>query len=207
MDVSILNKFFEEFQNESDRAAAILGACYLDNALEALLKSFFINDDAFIKKHILGNSPSVTIDSFAKRSSICYALGLLRQSEYDDLDLIRRIRNKFAHKLHGLSFECQDIKDRCYQLKVAKTAMVGPLSAAKYTDSARFRYTISVGVIGNFINYRAENRVKHCEVFSEPLWNRLSSPNIGLNKDARKNRHAPVSPGVTSQKTKTKDSE
>ena len=139
-------------RKESDRAAAVLAGCYLDEMLGLLLKKFLIQDAKLIEKYILGNSPSVAIDSFAKKSRIAYALGLLRKVEYSDIDTVRRIRNEFAHQIHGLSFETQKINDLCFNLKLAQITIDKLFQDMKYTDGARFRYTIAVGILGNFIN-------------------------------------------------------
>ncbi len=170
MDITELNQFLHEFQKESDRAAAVLAGCYLDEMLELLLKKFLIQDAKFIAKYVLGNSPSVTIDSFAKKARIAYALGLLREDEYSDLDIVRRIRNEFAHQLHGLSFDTQKISDLCFNLKLAQLTIDKLLCDTKYTDGARFRYTIAVGILGNFINHRALYETEAREVCTKPLW-------------------------------------
>jgi len=169
MDTKELNQFLHEFQKESDRAAAVLAGCYLDEMLELLLKKFLIQDSKFIEKYILGNSPSVAIDSFGKKTRIAYALGLLREVEYSDLETVRRIRNEFAHQIHGLSFETQKINDLCFNLKLAQIAIEKVIQDMKYTDGARFRYTITVGILGNFISHRALYETESREVCMKPL--------------------------------------
>lgn len=39
---------------------------------------------------------------------------------YDDLNAIRKIRNKFAHKMHGYTFDEPEIVSWCKSLKLAK---------------------------------------------------------------------------------------
>lgn len=170
METEAINKFLQEFQKESDRASAILGVCYLDKCVDTLLKYYFISDSKYISKNIIGSTPGVVLDSFSKKVKVAYAVGLLRQEEFDDLESIRKIRNDFAHGLHGLSFESQTIRDKCQNLKIAQSAIGGPLIEAKYTDSPRFRYILSVAIIGHFMNYRAKNEIKNRNVWKEGLY-------------------------------------
>ena len=49
-----LKEFLAEFQRESDRAAAVLGAAYLDNRLGALLREKFVAVPAFVEELFRG---------------------------------------------------------------------------------------------------------------------------------------------------------
>jgi hypothetical protein len=46
-----------------------------------------------------------------------YMLKLYDETSWRDLDIIRDVRNDFAHKTEFRSFEHQSIKDRCERLK------------------------------------------------------------------------------------------
>jgi DNA-binding MltR family transcriptional regulator len=158
MHINEINKFLIEFQVESDRAAAILGVSYLDTVMENLLKKFFIQNNSFIDKQIFGDSYSV-IDSFSKKINLSYALGLLKQKEFEDLNNIRKIRNDFAHELHGLNFNSEKINSRCLNLKCAQDVFDGPLQEVSHDNSARFRYILTVSVLGHLIQNRTENNI------------------------------------------------
>ena len=58
---------------------------------------------------------------------MAYLLDLINKDQYDDLNLIRKIRNSFAHQLDAVTFDFPEIKSRCSHLKLynskdAKTA-------------------------------------------------------------------------------------
>jgi mannitol operon repressor len=103
-----LNEFLREFQRESDRAAAVLGAAYLDSRLEVLLREKFVAVPKFVDDLLSGQGG---LSSFSARISICYAVGLMTRRASDDLHTVRRIRNDFAHQLHGVSFRTTRIAD------------------------------------------------------------------------------------------------
>jgi mannitol operon repressor len=54
-----------------------------------------------------------------------YALALITKIEYGDCEIIRRVRNEFAHQLHGLTFGNQQIADWRGNLKAMPSKSVG----------------------------------------------------------------------------------
>lgn len=93
--------FLEEFQGESDRAAAVLGAAYLDECLRQLIAAFLIDDSTRVDDLLerpLGN--------FASRISASYCMGLISEDEY--------------HDLHGLSFSTAWVIEQCSALQLPK---------------------------------------------------------------------------------------
>ncbi len=50
---------------------------------------------------------------------MAYCMGLISESMYHDLDIVKQIRNKFAHKMHGYSFDDPEIVKWCKSLKLA----------------------------------------------------------------------------------------
>ncbi|MCG8060787.1 MAG: MltR family transcriptional regulator [Candidatus Thiodiazotropha endolucinida] len=82
--------------------------------MERLLKSHLI--ECTQSKELLngGNAP---LGSFSARTNMAYCLGLITELEYKEIGYIRKIRNEFAHKVHGLSFKDQKVNDLCQNLK------------------------------------------------------------------------------------------
>jgi len=52
-----INTFMQVFQNESDRATAILGAAVLDESLRQLLSAFFLDDDREVLELLENEKP------------------------------------------------------------------------------------------------------------------------------------------------------
>lgn len=113
-DMEYVSAFLKEFQAESDRGAALVGAALLDARLERLLLSHMLPGkfaDDLIKG---GNAP---LGTFSSRIKATYALGLITVAEREDLHIIRAIRNDFAHREHGISFDDSRISSFCSSLK------------------------------------------------------------------------------------------
>jgi len=105
--------FLREFQDESDRGSALLGAILLDERLRKILEAFLVNSDS--SKRLLSgfNAP---LQSFWSRTEAAHAPGLVSDDEYDNLSLVRNIRNEFAHHSHGLTFNSEGVSSLCRNL-------------------------------------------------------------------------------------------
>jgi hypothetical protein len=111
---------FQEEKNE--RAAAIVGAAFLDTLLEQILISFFVEDEKEISNLLKNDRP---IGTYGSRTSLAYCLGLIGKTVRDDLRLVGKIRNKFAHNLH-ISFNHEPIRSWCLSLKWHEISMCRP---------------------------------------------------------------------------------
>jgi DNA-binding MltR family transcriptional regulator len=139
--------FFDEFQKETPRAAVILSGAFLDNLLRDLIASFMI-DDVKTVNELLGSEKSfeTPLSSFDARIKTAYCLGLISKSEYHDLKLIKGIRNRFAHKLHGYSFDDQEIIKLCNLLETPKFFKeVIPMVDKSHRD----RYVVTVSMLAS----------------------------------------------------------
>ncbi|UTR09432.1 hypothetical protein MM300_16230 [Evansella sp. LMS18] len=116
----IHNKMVNLFNDSEDRAAAIVAASYLEEQLKLVILGHFKNVTSLSandKNNLTsGNGP---LSTFSSRISIAYLLELINKEQYDDLNLIRKIRNDFAHQLNAVTFDSVDqIKNRCSSLKI-----------------------------------------------------------------------------------------
>lgn len=98
---------------KDERAIAILGGTFLDMALQHILYSFFPEDEKEVEKLFGQDQP---LGTFSGKITICYCLGLIDRMVKDDLNLVRKIRNKFAHDLYA-TFEDEQIRGWTSALK------------------------------------------------------------------------------------------
>jgi hypothetical protein len=107
------------FEYRDERAIAILGATFLETALEHILKEFLPDtketDDLFKFPQALSN--------FSNKIDLCYLLGLIDKLIIQDLKRVKSIRNKFAHDLY-VTFEDKKVKDWTRELKFHKISMM-----------------------------------------------------------------------------------
>lgn len=113
-ELKVFSSFLSYFQSETDRGAALVGAAMIDSKLERILDTCLLNNKA--KKDLLCGS-NAPIGTLSAKINLCSALGFITTKEYEEINLIRKIRNEFAHKLEELNFSMQPICDFCLQLK------------------------------------------------------------------------------------------
>ena len=113
-DVHDLSSFVRELQRETDRGLPLVGAALIDDRLTETLRSFFCEGCVSDKLLDEANSP---LSTFSARVQACYALGLIDDFEYAEIELIRKVRNEFAHSKHGTSFQSDKMKGLCSTLR------------------------------------------------------------------------------------------
>ncbi|AGA76666.1 hypothetical protein [Echinicola vietnamensis] len=101
------------YESKDDRTIAILGGTFLEMILEHILYAFFPEDEKEVEEMMLFNQP---LGNFSGKIKMCYCLGLIDKVIKDDLNLVRKIRNEFAHNLYA-SFENDKLKSWCLALK------------------------------------------------------------------------------------------
>lgn len=133
-----LFNFLRELRHETDRGLALVSAAVIDENLAQILGAFF-QDDREAAQRILGVDPrrEAALSSFSARADAAFALGLIERQEYDEIGLIRRIRNEFAHARHGLRFDTSDIAKLCLKLKAGP-----PPRATEPTPRLRFHFSV-----------------------------------------------------------------
>jgi hypothetical protein len=114
-----------ELHSESDRSAAIIGAAFVEDALQrALLSRMRSPLKSEDRKRLFGaNAP---LSSFAGKIIIAYATYLIGPQTRDDFDCVREIRNAFAHTVGSLSFETPQVAVHCAHLRLPSVFPASP---------------------------------------------------------------------------------
>jgi mannitol operon repressor len=135
--------FLVDFNKETERGAALAATAMLDELLGRIVESFLIPNKG--SKALLDgfNAP---LGTFSARIASCFGLGLVSEVEYRECELIRKVRNEFAHQIK-VSFKTEKVVSLCAQLQ---------LSAKSYGDvhvDSRGQFTTAaVALILNLTN-------------------------------------------------------
>jgi len=106
-------QFRQALSDETDRGVALYASAYLDSALSDLLYCSLVTSKQIEKDLFKGTAP---LASFSSRISMSFYLGKISNNERRELDLLRKIRNHFAHSAQSISFATPDIANRCSEL-------------------------------------------------------------------------------------------
>jgi hypothetical protein len=111
----ILDFFKEVGAVDNHRSAALLLATHLENALQfALISRLKINHKRF--NDIFGYD--APMGNFDRKVRVAHAIGMITDETRLTLDVIRRIRNAFAHALIPISFNTPQVTNACSLLKI-----------------------------------------------------------------------------------------
>ena len=105
--------FRNNLSKESDRGVALMGTAYIDDRLAVLLKAYFVDDKKVIKLMFDFTGP---LGTFSSRLNMAYSLGLMSKNIYTDCNILKKIRNDFAHVPSPINFDDEPIKSRCHAL-------------------------------------------------------------------------------------------
>lgn len=146
-----LNKALSEFYNlfkydvGDDRAIVIVGASFLDFLLKHILLAFFPEKNDEVATLMQSDQP---LGTYGNKVRMTYCLGLIEKVVKDDLKLIGKIRNRFAHDLYA-SFDDQNIKSWCVGLRWHRISLADdpPVNA-----SIRDFYQVGVNQLITYLN-------------------------------------------------------
>lgn len=109
-----LNRFMRLLRDHDERALVLSLATFLEDTLGRLLLAYF-RDCKATRELVEGfNAPLGTLGA---RIKAVYAFGLATEEQFRDMEILRKVRNQFAHNWEGVSMERNDI-----------AAMIGQLS-------------------------------------------------------------------------------
>ena len=97
--MEVITAMDHEFHEQSDRIVAIVGAAYLDSTLDSLLRAAFIDAPNEVDRLLRLDAP---LGSNGSGCQLAYCLGLITCDQRDDLKIIAKIRNAFAHDFKAL---------------------------------------------------------------------------------------------------------
>ena len=107
----------ELFVSESDRATGVLFGTLLENNLRTLILSKMRGDLSLDETDRLMSFEG-PVGSFSAKIRIAHAFDIIGPLVRDDLNLIREIRNAFAHSRIPITFISPEVADACTHLKI-----------------------------------------------------------------------------------------
>ena len=113
----LMNEITNEIKESNDRGCIILASSFIDELLRNILDEYLLKDVKTDKEIFNGFGP---LSSFSAKIKITYRLGLISKKEYSQLEIFKKIRNKFAHELKCKSFNDLDLKDSINSLLIEK---------------------------------------------------------------------------------------
>lgn len=144
-----LNEFFpylDQLNRESDRGKVLISTGFMEEQLRKVLLAYLIQAPEADELVSGANAP---LGTFSSRINACYLLGLISEVEHHDLNVIRKIRNDFAHSI-STGFDTQSVIDRCKNLKLR--AAIDPMGNQVPIPPVAQFMTAAVAIILRLVN-------------------------------------------------------
>src|SRR5206468_13039259 len=105
----------------NDLASAVMLGAIVENAVAASVKSLMRPDiNADIRRALFDhNGP---LRTFSSKTATAYAFGGIGPVTRHDIDLIRELRNEFAHSRKSFDFNQKEVADVCAKLELPNRA-------------------------------------------------------------------------------------
>lgn len=113
----------EETDKGSDRAVAIVLASQVERYLEFVIVTNVQIMDAETHEKLIERDGALS--NFFSKIWLAYAMDLISKQERDDLNIIRQIRNTFAHAVLKVDFALPEIIAECVGLSLFAPEMKG----------------------------------------------------------------------------------
>jgi hypothetical protein len=117
---------------EQDRALALVGANLVDYSLRLALLSHFAELPEKEIEAVFGMNGSLS--SFANKTQVAYALTIIDYHDKNAIDVIRAIRNAFAHTSMYVSFRTPAVVAHCRKFDMPRRAS----ASAKFIGAVAF---------------------------------------------------------------------
>ena len=132
--------FNSSLSEESDRARVIIVACWIEEFLKVRLMNDFSKGNAKARKALFSNNgPFAT---FSAKINAVFCAGWIDNDVHHDIQVIRNLRNSFAHNYNSVSLDEEEFRKRIESLRVPHRQFYdwGQLRAAS-TDTGIIIYS------------------------------------------------------------------
>jgi DNA-binding MltR family transcriptional regulator len=110
-DKNQVSEFLAEVSSGNDRSAALVWGALVEDALQSAIEKRLYHFNSDELNSLFGGNGF--LENFAAKSLMAYAINIVTKEQYRDLDLIREIRNAFAHTMPNVTFETKEVMDVC----------------------------------------------------------------------------------------------
>lgn len=139
-----------------ERAESIVSAVRLEELLEDVLINFLVEDG--LSKRLVED----IVGNFGAKIKLAFCLGLISSDETNDLDVIRKVRNHFAHSKE-CSFNDQKVIDLCKNFRIPKQR---PDLFDNYSSLEAFE-SVSFVLIQNLVSRNWDGKKRKCTLPNE----------------------------------------
>lgn len=104
------------FEQSSDRAMAVIWGAIVENRLTNVIRLLMRRDAQAVATELF--RPTGPLGTFGTKIRLAYMLRMIEPDSFNDLLIVSRIRNGFAHDISKISFDDHQISDLIKNMKM-----------------------------------------------------------------------------------------
>ena len=117
-EIRFYNMVVGSLKNESDRGKLILIVSWIDWFLRVKIENEFSKGNKKARKELFSvNGPFGT---FSSKLNLAFCAGWIVSYVFHDIEIVRKLRNKFAHSIENISLDEEKIRNKIEAFKVPK---------------------------------------------------------------------------------------
>jgi DNA-binding MltR family transcriptional regulator len=129
-----INSLRKQLLVETDRGLCLMAVGRIDLVLTTFLENKLVGSKTLKRDLFSNGGPLSTLSS---RIKMAYSLGLISKAHFHGIDMLRMVRNKFAHSDQPITFESVEIMELCMNVELYSTQHERP-SRAKFITTYLF---------------------------------------------------------------------
>lgn len=185
---SFFLEFQEELAGESDRATMILAAAHLDDLLMFRIADSRPFDLSFDKDFPWLFRHEGPLGTFSHRMEIACLFGLIDDETYQQLDIVRELRNICAHSKQPVRFS--DVIVRNYAKRLFEPSVAIMMTAAWAEKHMKSAFIAEVSFIAACVSGQTREEVKAVLQEAYEIASHAPSQDTRHEQSPRKNREA-----------------
>lgn len=163
------DKLFDAINHQEDLIMVVVSASYVDYTLAALLNAHFV--DSSKAEKVL--APGGCLGTLVSKAELAYLLGLITKEDRTNVEKIAEIRNKFAHRIDGISFGDEEVEKWCDDLENILLRSDIPLGSelaklkdggVKHANRSKMRFKLTAIILCTRITLNALSAKKCTEL-------------------------------------------
>jgi Mannitol repressor len=104
-----LEALFQSMQMDGPRGCAVVASAMVEDVLDGAILYRCVNLSKDERSRLF--DASGPLSTFSSKIAIAYAFGIIGPKTRHDLNLLREIRNAFAHAMRTITFDTQEVAD------------------------------------------------------------------------------------------------
>jgi DNA-binding MltR family transcriptional regulator len=180
---SSMDPFLKEIDTSDDFARIVVGVATVDVCLVAMLDKFLV--DGATKDELLSHVGIV--GSLASRAKLCYTLGLISKTIFNEVLVLAGLRNLVAHTPEKLTFRSESVKSKVLEMKWLNTWIernYGPIPEITnlYNSQIQHKFSSTVALLCTELKSATANMEKRVaatdtlSMFHLQFYNKYNQP-------------------------------